>query len=190
MVLPRKQNKITYDNGNTIRFQMESVPAEVMQRALEHAEEAYEKNATQLHNLEMIYAKGDLLFGKGDYSEAADYLEKELAAINGVETSPENLIAYLDVLSLTAEILLYLKRPKDAFHYADEALELAQNHFDDSWEFIYVEEVYATLCVALGKNDLAKKFYSDALARLNDELDNAESLKEHMEEALADLNEE
>ena len=187
MIIKRDEDKVTYDNGNTIHIQMESVPAEEMEQALKHAREAYEKNATQLNNLELIYAKADLLFGQGDYSEAADYLEEELAAINGIETSPENLIAYLDVLSLAAEILLYLKRPKDAYQYIDEAFELAQNHFDGSWEFIYVEEIYATVCVALGKNSLAKKFYTDALARLEYEMDSAERLKAHITEALEDL---
>ena len=104
-----------------------------------------------------------------------------------MSNDPSTLIKWMDTLSLLAEMLLRLKRPQEAMKYSDRVFELAENHFQDTTEFIYAEELYAMNCALLNEKDSAKDLYTDALSRIKGEMGSMQRLKDDIEDSLKSL---
>ena len=73
--------------------------------------------------------------------------------------------------------------------YADVVIECAENHFAGTLEYIYAEELYATVLALRGETEVAKKWYNDALERLVGKMADMKTLRENIEISLAGLNE-
>ena len=69
-------------------------------------------------------------------------------------------------------------------------IECAENHFSGTVEYIYAEELYATVLSLRGETEIAKKWYNDALDGIKGEMADMETLRMNIEKSLAELNED
>lgn len=157
---------------------------------MEDAEKAYTNNPTMSNKLYRIYAKADCLYAKGDRKAAIKYMDNELEMIYDLDNNPETLMKWLDTNSLMAEMLIREKDLDKAIKYADVVIECAENHFAGTLEYIYAEELYATVLALRGETEFAKEWYNDALDGLIGEIADMETLRENIEKSLAELNED
>ena len=187
MIVKRKEEITEMDNGNVIRFYEPVESKENLEKAAKEAKTAYENNPILSNKLGLLYAEAERLFAAGKREEAVKYLKDEVDDIHEMSDEPSTLIKWMDTLSLLAEMLLRLKRPEEAMTYSDRVFELAENHFQDTTEFIYAEELYAMNCALLGERETAKDLYTDALSRLKGELGSMRRLKDDIENSLKAL---
>ena len=187
MVIRRKEEITEMDNDNEIHFYEPVETKENLEKAAAEAKTAYENNPTLPNKLDSLYTEADRLFAAGEREEAVKFLKDEVDVIHEMSNEPTTLIKWMDTLSLLAEMLLRLKRPQEAMEYSDRVFEIAENHFQDTAEFIYAEELYAMNCALLGEKDTAKELYTDALSRLKGELEFMEHVKENIENSLKSL---
>lgn len=110
--------------------------------------------------------------------------------IHDLDNEPETLMKWLDANSLMAEMLIREKDLDKAMKYADVVIECAENHFAGTLEYIYAEELYATVLALRGETEFAKEWYNDALDGLIGEIADMETLRENIEKSLAELNED
>lgn len=189
MIVKRKEETIKMNNGTHLHVFTEVVPKEELMQEMEIAEKAYENNPCLIKKLGYLYAKGDYLFGSGDAKEAIEYLEDELDMIHDLDNAPETLLKWLDVNSLMAEMLIREKKLDKAMKYADVVIECAENHFPGTVEYIYAEELYATVLALNNETKIAKRWYNDALDGVKGEMAGIEKLRRNIETSLAELNE-
>lgn len=187
MVIRRKEEITELDNDNEIHFYEPVETKENLEKAAAEAKTAYENNPTLPNKLDSLYAEAERQFAAGEREEAVKFLKDEVSVIHEMYDEPATLIKWMDTLSLLAEMLLRLKRPEEAMKYSDRVFELAENHFQDTAEFIYAEELYAMNCALLGERETAKDLYTDALSRLKGELGFMEHVKENIENSLKSL---
>ena len=190
MIVKRKEETIKMNNGTHLHVFTEVVPKEELMQEMEIAEKAYKNNPCLINKLDYFYAKGDYLFGKGDAKDAIEYLEDELDMIHDLDNDPETLLKWLDVNSLMAEMLIREKKLDKAMKYADVVIECAENHFPGTVEYIYAEELYATVLALSNETKIAKRWYNDALDRIKREMADMETLRMNIERTLAELNED
>ena len=187
MVIKRKEEVAEMDNGNVIRFYEPVDSKENLEKAAREAKTAYENNPNLSNKLGSLYAEAERLFATGKREEAVKFLKDEVDDIHEMSNDTSTLIKWMDTLSLLAEMLLRLKRPEEAMTYSDRVFELAENHFQDTTEFIYAEELYAMNCALLGERDSAKDLYTDALSRIKGEMGSMQRLKDDIEDSLKSL---
>lgn len=187
MIVKRKEEVAEMDNGNVIRFYEPVESKENLEKAAREAKTAYENNPNLSNKLGSLYAEAERLFAAGEREEAVKFLKDEVDDIHEMSNDPSTLIKWMDTLSLLAEMLLRLKRPEEAMKYSDRVYELAENHFQDTTEFIYAEELYVMNCALLGERDSAKDLYTDALSRIKEEMEFMENVKENIESSLKSL---
>lgn len=97
---------------------------------------------------------------------------------------------WLDTNSLMAELLIREGELDEALDYAERVMECAENHFSGTLEYIYAEELYATVLALRGETEFAKEWYNDALDGLIGEMADMETLRKNIEKSLAELNED
>lgn len=187
MVVKRKEEITEMDNGNVIRFYEPVETKENLEKAAKEAKTAYENNPNLSNKLGSLYAEAERQFAAGKREEAVKFLKDEVDDIHEMSNDPSTLIKWMDTLSLLAEMLLRLKRPEEAMTYSDRVFELAENHFQDTTEFIYAEELYAMNCALLNEKDSAKDLYTDALSRIKGEMGSMQRLKDDIEDSLKSL---
>ena len=187
MVVKRKEEVAEMDNGNVIRFYEPVESKENIEKAAREAKTAYENDPILPNKLGLLYAEAERQFAAGKREEAVKYLKDEVDVIHEMSNEPSTLIKWMDTLSLLAEMLLRLKRPQEAMKYSDRVFEIAENHFQDTTEFIYAEELYAMNCALLNEKDTAKELYTDVLSRIKEEMEFMENVKENTENTLKSL---
>lgn len=190
MIIKRTEvDTIEMKNGTTLHCYDDIATEKKLKAAMEDAEKAYTNNPTMSNKLYRIYAKADCLYAKGDRKSAIKYLDNELEMIHDLDNNPETLLKWLDANSLMAEMLIREKDLDKSIKYADVVIECAENHFAGTLEYIYAEELYATVLALRGETEVAKKWYNDALERLVGKMADMKTLRENIEISLAGLNE-
>lgn len=187
MVVKRKSETIEVVNGISVHLSDTFETPENMKKAIDEARSAYEDNPTLPNKLDLLYADAEYAFASGAREDAVKRLKTELDAIREIPGSPEFLLKWMDTQTLLAEMLIRLKRPEEAYSYAETVLDIADNHFPDTLEQVYAEELYAAVCALVGETDEAEAYYRDALSRLKGEISSAESLKDSIEATLKSL---
>lgn len=156
---------------------------------MEDAEKAFKNNSSLSNKLYWLYAKADYSHATGNRKAAIKYLRDELDMIHDLDNAPETLLKWLDVNSLMAEMLIREKKLDKAMKYADVVIECAENHFPGTVEYIYAEELYATVLALSNETKIAKRWYNDALDGVKGEMAGIEKLRRNIETSLAELNE-
>ena len=187
MVVKRKSETIEVVNGISVHLSDTFETPENMKKAIDEARSAYEDNPTLPNKLDLLYADAEYAFASGAREDAVKRLKTELDAIREIPGSPEFLLKWMDTQTLLAEMLIRLKRPEEAYSYAETVLDIADKHFPDTLEQVYAEELYAAVCALVGETDEAEAYYKDALSRLKGEISSAESLKDNIEATLKSL---
>ena len=90
-----------------------------------------------LNKLEMLYAEAEYALAFGDREDTVKHLKTELDAIKEIPGSPESLLKWMDAQTLLAEMLIRLKRPEEAYSYAESVLDIADNHFPNTLKQVY-----------------------------------------------------
>lgn len=190
MIIKReKEETIKMKNGTTLHC-FDTVASEKELKAdMEDAEKAFKNNSCLSNKLYWLYAKADYSHATGNRKAAIKFLRDELEMIQDLPNDPETLLGWLDVNSLMAELLIREGELDEAMKYADVVIECAENHFSGTLEYIYAEELYATVLALSGETKVAKKWYNDALDGIKGEMADMERLKRNIERSLAELNE-
>ena len=102
---------------------------ENMKKAVYEAQTAYENSPILPNKLDLLYADAEYAFASGAREDAVEHLKTELDAIKEIPGSPEFLLKWMDTKTLLAEMLIRLKRPEEAYSYAESVLDIADNHF-------------------------------------------------------------
>ena len=190
MVIKRTEEIVKLENGNRIHCYDNYATLEELKKAADDALDEYEKDSSLQKQLAALYATAEYSYAAGQKEEAAEYLEAELKKISESDNNPETLLAFMDTLSLISEIWLRQKHLDKALEYATRVLDIAENHFPDTLELIYAQELYACVCSLRGDKETAREYYNEAISRLQGELSEGQALLKNMKLSLADLNEE
>lgn len=190
MIIKRTEvDTIEMKNGTTLHC-FDTVATEKELKAdMEDAEKAFKNNPCLSNKLYRIYTKADYSHATGNREAAIKFLRDELEMIHDLPNDPETLLGWLDVNSLMAELLIREGELDEALDYAERVIECAENHFAGTLEYIYAEELYATVLALRGETEVAKKWYNDALERLVGKMADMKTLRENIEISLAGLNE-
>lgn len=190
MIVKReKEETIKLKNGTTLHC-LDTIATEKELKAnMEDAEKAFKNNPCLSNKLYRIYTKADYSHATGNRKAAIKYMRDELEMIHDLPNDPETLLGWLDVNSLMAELLIREGELDEALDYAERVMECAENHFSGTLEYIYAEELYATVLALSGETEVAKKWYNDALDGIKREMADMEKLKRNIETSLAELNE-
>lgn len=189
MIVKRKEETIELENGTRLHCIDKITPKGELQQTMEDAKKAYEDNPILPNKLDYLYAKADNLFANDKREEAIEYLQGELEMIHDLNDNPPTLLKWIDVNSLMAEMLIRVKDLDGALKYADTVIECAEENFYDTLEFVYAEELYGTVLILRGEYDKGEKWISDALSRIDTEIQDAEQLKANMEKTIKQLKE-
>lgn len=189
MIIERKKEEtIKMKNGTTLHC-LDTVATEKELKAnMEDAEKAFKNNSCLSNKLYRIYTKADYSHATGNRKAAIKYMRDELEMIHDLDNNPETLLNWLDVNSLMAELLIREGELDEALDYAERVMECAENHFSGTLEYIYAEELYATVLALSGETEVAKKWYKDALDGIKGEMADMETLRMNIERSLAELN--
>ena len=191
MIIERKKEEtIKMKNGTTLHCFDTVATEKEMKANMEDAEKAFKNNSCLSNKLYWLYAKADYSHATGNRKAAIKYLRDELEMIHDLPNDPETLLGWLDVNSLMAELLIREGELDEALDYAERVIECAENHFSGTLEYIYAEELYATVLALRGETEIAKRWYNDALDGIKGEMADMERLKRNIETSLAELNEE
>lgn len=185
MIVKRNEHNdeevIELENGCRFHYLYNFDSLDNMKEKLEEARTAFKNNPSQINRLDMIYQAADYMWAKGEHQEATEYLKQEIDGTGEVVGAPENLLKWMDCYSLLAELLLRMNRLEEALEYANVVMEIAENHFFDTLEYAYAEELYATVQAVLGNFDEAKAFYQDSLRRFKAETNEAQKMMDNIQ---------
>lgn len=172
----KEEDVIKMANGGKLYMLSSTDSLENMKELADDALKAFEASPTLTNRLDMLYYDAEYRFVKGEREKAAEDLKAAVDSIEEMTNNPECMLKWMDLLSLLTEFLLTVNRPEEALVYANEAMEVAENHFYDTLEYAYACELYGTALTANGEIDNAEDFYRAARSRIKNELADAERL--------------
>lgn len=187
MVIKRKdalEDVIKMANGGKLYMTSSTDNLENMKELADDALKAFEANPNLPNRLDMLYREGEYRFAKGEREKAAEDLKAAVESIAEMTNNPECLLKWMDLLSLLTEFLLTIYRPEEALEYANRVMDVGENHFFDTLEYAYAEELYATVQSVLGNFDEAKAFYQDSLGRFKAETNEAQKMMDNIQHNL------
>ena len=181
----KRENKvedvIMMANGGKLYMTSSTDSLENMKELADEALKAFEANPNLANRLDMLYREGEYRFAKGEREKAAEDLKAAVDSIAEMTNNPECLLKWMDLLSLLTEFLLTINRPEEALVYANRVMDVGENHFFDTLEYAYAEELYATVQAVLGNFDEAKAFYQDSLGRFKAETNQAQKMMDNIQ---------
>lgn len=188
MIIKRKETIVNINDINLHFFDEADRTLDELRTIEADAKKAYDNNPNLSNKLLWIRAKAEYMFGDGKQEDAVKYLRAEIDKLSVIEDAPEVLHKILDVYELCIDYLLRLKRPQEAFDLANSMMDIADNNFEDTFDYARCEGLYGICCMAIGDKKQAQEFLQDAMVRVKDALAEMESLRDSLEHNLGALN--